>query len=65
MIPDRPSLSERLGPYYTYFLLAPLMVMLIGFFAVPLLWLFLKIGAGQLVVFRSAGMDSDIFKPVA
>ena len=32
--------SERLGPYYKYFLLAPLLVMLIGFFALPLLWLF-------------------------
>ncbi len=36
----RPGWSERLGPYYKYFLLAPLMVMLIGFFAGPLLWLF-------------------------
>ena len=37
---DRPSLGERLGPYYKYFLLAPLLVMLLGFFAGPLLWLF-------------------------
>ena len=37
---DRPSFSERLGPYYKYFLLSPLIVMLLGFFAGPLLWLF-------------------------
>ena len=37
---ERPAWSERLGPYYKYFLLAPLLVMLIGFFALPLLWLF-------------------------
>ena len=36
----RPGWAERLGPYYKYFLLAPLFVMLIGFFAGPLLWLF-------------------------
>ena len=36
----RPGWSEKLGPYYKYFLLAPLLVMLIGFFAGPLLWLF-------------------------
>ena len=36
----RPAWSERLGPYYKYFLLAPLGVMLIGFFAGPLLWMF-------------------------
>lgn len=35
-----PTWSERLGPYYKYFLLAPLGVMLIGFFAGPLLWMF-------------------------
>ena len=37
---ERTSWSDRLGPYYKYFLLAPLLVMLIGFFAGPLLWLF-------------------------
>ena len=31
---------ERLGPYYKYFLLGPLAVMLVCFFAGPLLWLF-------------------------
>jgi ABC-type spermidine/putrescine transport system permease subunit I len=31
--------SERLAPYHKYFLLAPLAVMLIVFFGVPLLWL--------------------------
>ena len=36
----RPTWSQRLGPYYKYFLLAPLGVMLIGFFALPLLWMF-------------------------
>lgn len=36
----RPGWSARLGPYYKYLLLAPLGVMLIGFFAVPLLWMF-------------------------
>lgn len=38
--PLRPTWNERLGPYYKYFLLAPLAVMIIGFFAGPLLWLF-------------------------
>lgn len=37
---QRVSWTERLGPYYKYLLLAPLAVMLIGFFAGPLLWLF-------------------------
>ena len=36
----RPGWSERLGPYYKYLLLAPLGVMLVGFFAGPMLWLF-------------------------
>ena len=36
----RPGWSERLAPYYKYFLLAPMGLMLIGFFAWPLLWLF-------------------------
>lgn len=36
----RPTWSERLGPYYKYFLLAPLVVMVVFFFAGPLLWLF-------------------------
>ena len=37
---DRVTWTERLGPYYRYFLLAPLGVLLIGFFAIPLMWLF-------------------------
>lgn len=39
---DRHQLTwwERLGPYYKYFLLGPLAVMLVCFFAGPLLWLF-------------------------
>ena len=36
---DQLTWFERLGPYYKYFLLAPLFVMLVFFFAGPLLWL--------------------------
>ena len=36
---DQLTWLERLGPYYKYFLLAPLFVMLVFFFAGPLLWL--------------------------
>ena len=36
----RPTLADRLGPYNKYFLLAPLLTMLVFFFAVPLMWLF-------------------------
>ena len=36
----RPTWSERLGPYNKYFLLAPLVIMIVFFFAGPLLWLF-------------------------
>lgn len=35
----RIGVIERLGPYYKYFLLAPLFFMLVFFFAIPLLWL--------------------------
>jgi ABC-type spermidine/putrescine transport system permease subunit I len=37
---DAVTWTVRLGPYYKYFLLAPLGVLVIGFFAIPLLWLF-------------------------
>ena len=37
--PYRPTWFERLGPYYKYFLLGPLFIMLVFFFAGPLLWL--------------------------
>lgn len=36
----KPTLMERLAPYSKYFLLVPMGIMLIGFFAWPLLWLF-------------------------
>ncbi|MEM7224349.1 MAG: ABC transporter permease [Pseudomonadota bacterium] len=36
----RAGWFERLAPYYKYLLLAPMGLMLIGFFAWPLLWLF-------------------------
>src|SRR3979411_467194 len=36
----RPLWGEALGPYYKYFLLAPLAIMIVFFFAGPLLWLF-------------------------
>ena len=35
----QPTWLERLGPYYKYFLLGPLFIMLVFFFAGPLLWL--------------------------
>lgn len=36
----QPAISERLGPYYKYLLLSPLVLFLVAFFAVPLVWLF-------------------------
>ena len=35
----RPAWTDRLGPYYKYFLLGPLLVMLVCFFGGPLMWL--------------------------
>lgn len=45
----RPTWSERLGPYYKYFLLAPLVIMVVFFFAGPLLWLL------RVSLYRSSG----------
>ena len=36
----RGSLLERAGPYYKYFLLAPLLITILAFFVGPLIWLF-------------------------
>lgn len=37
--PTQPSLTDRFAPYYRYLLLAPVGVLLVFFFAGPLLWL--------------------------
>jgi ABC-type spermidine/putrescine transport system permease subunit I len=44
-----PTWSERLGPYYKYLLLAPLVIMVVFFFAGPRLWLF------RVSLYRSRG----------
>ena len=49
VIGARLSLIDRLGPYHKYFLLVPILSILLIFFAGPLLWLF------RVSLYKSAG----------